>query len=233
MNRKRMAALAAALMLLASGCRFERLGRMGQKETKQEPSSSASSKEPAGFSLPDEVSSETDENASVRETVRLAFEAFRTLDEEQMVQYTDGAERLSGLMNEEMRETASLITKDFSFAVGEAAVNENTATVQVQATNRDFSAVITRLLPSLVIWEMQHPNPTWQETADFFLEKMPPILSETDAELITRDIVVELVRSGTSWKVRLDAAAADALLGGMLTGLGGLASQLGISLPEN
>ena len=226
MNRRHMMVLLAVAVLILSvffGC-----GRV-KKPPQEEPETSSVSSEAAPPERERESSSEAPPPPDPEGVAGLAFDAFKALDVEKMEQYIAGMDKVSSLITDDTRQSAALIIRDLSCTIGEARVEGDKAYVKARITNRDFSGVITSLLPELLFWTAQNPQATQAETAAFFSEKLADALEGAGGDTVTKETEVELLRDGDSWKLNLDAQTADALFGGMLGGMGMLTEQFGLS----
>lgn len=232
MNHRRLLALLTAAVIIISA--FSGCGR-AKKTPQEEPETSSSAAEAA-------PSKEEEENASSSEAppqpdpetlpegvAGLAFDAFKALDVKKMERYIAGMDKVSALVNDDTRQSAAFITRDLSCTIGDARVEGDRAYVKAQITNRDFSGVVASLLPTLLFWTAQNPQATQAETAAFFSEKLADSLEGAGGDPVTKEVEVELLRDGDSWKLNLDAQTADALFGGMLGGMGALTEQFGLS----
>lgn len=228
MNHRRLLAVltAAAIVTAFSGC-----GR-AKKMPQEEPETSSAVSEAAPSEEEKESLSEAppqpDPETLPEGVAGLAFDAFKALDVERMERYIAGMDKVSALMNDDTRKSAAFITRDLSCAIGDVRVEGDKAYVKARITNHDFSGVVASLLPTLLFWTAQNPQATQAEIVTFFSEKLADSLEGAGGDPVTKEVEVELLRDGDSWKLNLDAQTADALFGGMLGSMGALTEQFGL-----
>lgn len=225
--------LAVLLASVTSACS---LGRKKAPPLSDASSSSrSSSEEENGGTQPEQEESvspapEKAEENSPEEAARLALGAFKNLDMEKMALYIDGMSAAAEL-HEDTKKAAELLVSQLSCTFGQAVIDGDSATIPVSITNRDYSGVITALLPSATILFAKNPHMTAQEAQEAFSGKLAEQLDKTDGKTVTRDVTLSLKRKADGWKVVLDETVADALCGGMLGGLKEMTDKLGVRIP--
>lgn len=230
MNYRRLLALliAAAIVTAFSGCGRAKKTPQGEPETSSSAAEAAPSEEEEEKASSSEAPPQPDPKTLPEGVAGLAFDAFKALDVEKMEQYIAGMDKVSTLVNDDTRQSAAFITRDLSCTIGDARVEGDKAYVKARITNHDFSGVVAALLPTLLFWTAQNPQATQAEIVTFFSEKLADSLEGAGGDPVTKEVEVELLRDGDSWKLNLDAQTADALFGGMLGSMGALTEQFGL-----
>lgn len=219
--------LSVALTLSLAACNL-------QKEPAATSSSSA-----AATSAPTATPAPTpkvDED-SPQYALERAFEAFKKADTENLEKYfAEGdsetadtqlfkSDSLNDISDED-RELFMQFTKNFTYKAGECTETGETAVIKTEISNTNLSTMFTDLISHVFTATLTNPEQPEAEIEGLVKEKLREMITDTSRGIATKTVDVNLVRQDGAWKVKLDTATVDAMLGGMLAPMEGMLGSL-------
>ena len=99
------------------------------------------------------------------------------------------------------QEAASSLLKNFSYELGDVAIDGDAASVTVHATNADITSVMQNVtqqtLGDAITTKAQESNAA--EIQSMLSKNILDAMAADDAQTVSQDIVVNFVRDGESW----------------------------------
>lgn len=121
---------------------------------------------------------------------------------------------------------------DFDYKVGKESINGDTATVDVTFTTYDFAAfaknVLAKYLGNAFATAFTPGGASQEAMADVLAAAVSDNMSLLNSKSVSTTVPVTLTKTQDGWKIKqLDQAVLDALMGGVLSTFGNLASVFG------
>lgn len=170
-------------------------------------------------------------------TLELALDALKTLDVPAFNRYTDNVRRQDGSdgsvrgshnvmlwgdgdsVTEQEKAWATELFRNLSWTVGDVKTSGGTATVSVKITNSDLRGQVKDMtVKALKDAPGENDTEAWEK-------EMIDAIRAAQKATVTNEVTATVNKVAGSWKVHLDDALVNAMLGGMLDGVKNLFSD--------
>lgn len=173
---------------------------------------------------------------SAQAVTEQAIQAVQNLDTEALQRHFGTEEEaLLPIDGEDGTEFLRLATQNLTYKILSSQEDPaaGQATVTVEFTNTDMAKVLAAFLQSTVQDIMtdaflpEDQQPTQEELAQRYTQKLTELLSQEDPELKTATVDVPLTLEEDQWRIQTDDLLLDAMFGGLLSAAQAMESAIG------
>jgi len=154
--------------------------------------------------------------ATPEETVEKALEELKNNNIENFQKYIVDADSFS---DEEIDESIEYLVKNLEVEVKSSSIDGDTATVETDITNINFSIVMEEFLSQAMGIAMENAlseDPMSQEEMDSYVEELLiTILERDEIETVTTTANISLEKTNGQWKIIYDEEIQNALFFGI------------------
>lgn len=165
---------------------------------------------------------------SAEAVVKNAIESVKSMDVDAMQGYW-GNDQFKDISSDEAdaetdsdsQEMMGLLVKYLDYQIIKVDEEKDTATVTVQITNLDMSSIMSEYVSEAFkealsyAYLPEEQQPTAEEMEAKYMEIMTTLLTRADNPKVTNTVDISLSLVDKQWVINPNAAAADAMLGGM------------------
>lgn len=124
------------------------------------------------------------------------------------------------------------IVQNLSFEIVSSSIDGDKATVHVNITNTDMSAIFTQYMQSIFQEALQYAflpeeqRPSDEEMSQLYMQRFQELMSQEDNPSVTTNLDMSLTKNENTWLITADPALLDAIFGGLISSMEGLTSSL-------
>ena len=187
-------------------------------ESSEESSEAAPAGADASAPAAAATGADTAENA-----VKLALDAFKAQDQEAFAKYVidaetgalDQAEQMAG----DAADLENILVQDFGYEIKDVKEDGESATVTAQITNVDLSTLFSDIFAWSMQMSVEKPEATEEEAQQLVAAKTAELLKATAGKTASASCDIVVTKGEGGWRMTLDELTADALYGGMISGM--------------
>lgn len=124
------------------------------------------------------------------------------------------------------------VVQNLTFEIVSSSIDGDKATVNVNITNTDMSAIFTQYMQSIFQEALQYAflpeeqRPSEEEMSQLYMQRFQELMSQEDNPSVTTNLDMNLTKNENTWLITADSALLDAIFGGLVSSMEGLTNSL-------